>query len=40
MLVSVSTSRQFIDETFMEPISSPGYTWNILIEKFESMGIF
>ena len=35
MLVSVSTSRQFIDEIFMESISSSGYTGNILIEMFK-----
>ena len=35
MLISVSTSRQFIDDTSMESISSPGYTGNIMIEKFK-----
>ena len=35
MLISVSTSRQFIDDTFMESISSPGYTGNIMIWKFK-----
>ena len=32
MLVSESTSRQFIDEIFMESMSSPGYTGKILIK--------
>ena len=32
MLVSVLTSRQFIDETFMESMSSPGYTGKIVIK--------
>ena len=36
MLISVSTSRQFIDDTSMESISSPGYTGNIMIEKFKA----
>ena len=35
MLVSLPTSRQFMDETSMESISSPGYTEKISV-KFKS----